>query len=1686
MSDDQATQLRRALAAIKELRARLESVERARTEPIAIVGLGCRFPGANSPEAFWELLQNGVDAITEVPADRWDVDALYDPDPTAPGKISTRWGGFLKDVDQFDPQFFGISPREAAYMDPQQRLLLEVAREALEDAGQTKEGLAGSRTGVFVGVHSHSFDYCLLQFADPAGMDAYTGTGTAHNVVSGRLSYLFDLQGPNVAVDTACSSSLVAVHLAVQSLRNGECNMALAGGVNLILSPEFTIAASRMHMLAPDGRCKAFDASADGFVRGEGCGAVVLKRLSDALADGDNVLAVIRGTATNQDGHTNGLTAPNGLSQRAVIRRALENAGVAASQISYVEAHGTGTPLGDPIEVEALAEVIGQPRPDGNVCVLGSVKTNVGHLEGAAGIAGLIKVVLALQNQAIPPHLHFKELNPHISLANTPFVIPVEGRAWPAGDQPRYAGLSSFGWSGTNAHVVVEEAPRSGDFSRQATTEVVTTSKPYLLPLSAHNPEALKTLARAYHQLLREAANNQLPITNNHSLHDICYTASLRRTHHEYRLAIAGRSRSELAGKLEAFLQDESRPGLSSGRKSSERQAGIVFAFPGQGSQWFGMAQGLLATEPVFREALERCEAAMRPLVDWSLTVELAANESQSRLKDIDVIQPTLFAIEVALAELWKSWGIKPDAVVGHSMGEVAAAHVAGALTLEDAARIICQRSKLLRRVSGKGAMAVVELSIEQARTALAGYEDRLSIAVSNSPRSTVLSGDPTALEEVLKALRVQNVFCRPVKVDVASHSPQMDPLRADLLKALEGLQPRPASTPIYSTVTDTASDGSTFDANYWTQNLRQPVLFSNAVRRLAKEGNTVFIEMSPHPILLSAIEGGGLGEVLTVASLRREEDEGAAMLGSVGALYAAGYAIDWRQLYPAGGRHVRLPRYPWQRKRFWVETARTGGAAGRALVMAGPGHPLIGQRLPDLAHLSNSHFWQNKLDGRFRKYLRDHELETGDSSLYAEMASTAATAVFDKRVCTVKEAIIHEPLSLLEKGEPETQLILTCEGDDAASFQIFSRDGEADPWKSCASGKISIWPFEPDWLYDLTWQARPRAVADKKFSGQGKWLILADRGSVGVALAKLLEAKGETCTLALSGETAVEQLLADSWRGIIYLGSLDVPPNSAMTSCEGALHLVQMLARREGAAKPRLWLITRGAQAVNSEPLALAQTPLWGLGRVIALEHPELWGGLIDLPSAATAGDATSLFDEIWESDGEDQVAFRDGVRYVARLMRSQEKPSETQPLTLRADATYLVTGGLGGVGLQVARWLVTNGARHLLLTGRTGLPERDEWGAIVPDSQFGRQIAAVRALEELGAMVTVAKADVADLGQMSALFERTAPPVRGVIHAAGVAATRPLVELNGESLRSILHPKVSGTWVLHQLTQATELDFFVMFSSGASVWGSQGLAHYAAANHFLDAMAHHRRALGLPALSVNWGWWAGDGMATDDLARFFTQVGLSAMQPEQAATAMGYLLETGAVQKVVAAIDWTTFKSIYEARRIRPLLEYIAIQTQETPETDKKKRRDTFTQRLQEAAPHERQELLLGYVREQVARVLGFNTSETLDVRQGFFKMGMDSIVTVQLRNRLETGLGCSLPPTVAFEYPTVEAMTNYLAEVLGLTSSATAERQAGPVAERGEGAKAKLDALSEDELIAMFDNELGAIDDLIKDAK
>jgi acyl transferase domain-containing protein/selenocysteine lyase/cysteine desulfurase len=906
---------KRALLAL-QLQSRTLLGKPSSQEPIAVLGVGCRFPGgAGSTESFWELLRKGKDAITEVPKDRWDAEAYYDPRPAIPGKTNTRWGGFLASMDLFDAAFFGISPREAMRMDPQQRLLLEVSWEALENAGQASDRLAGSTTGVFVGICTS--DYATLQqkAENAESIDAYYGTGSAFSFAAGRLSYCLGLQGPSLAVDTACSSSLVAVHLACQSLRTSECSLALAGGVNLVLVPEGAIYFSQLRTMAGDGRCKAFDAAADGYVRGEGCGVVVLKRLADAIADGDPILAVICGSAVNQDGRGAGLTVPRGAAQEAVIRQALACAGLGPEQISYVETHGTGTPLGDPIEAQALGAVLRTERLREHPLAVGSVKTNIGHLEAAAGVAGLIKVILALQHATLPPHLHFRHLNPHITWSDALVVIPTVSTPWECPGGRRFAGVSSFGFSGTNAHVILSEAPPRVE----ATAPRAEAGAVCLLPLSARTPGALRAVAEAYRNFL------QADGATRRSLRDVCYTAAVRRSHHEYRLAVEVGSREELLDRLEAFLRGEERPGLFSGHVLPSRHPRLAFVFSGAGPQREGMGRQLLEQYPVFYSALAKCEELLHRRADWSLLQEFTAEESTARRNEnqVEITQVMLFALQVAVAALWRSVGIEPDAVVGHSLGEVAAAHTAGALDLEDALEVVIQRSRVLQRIAGQGAMAAVDLSEAEARRSLAGYEGRLALAAVNGPRSSVLSGDAAALAEVLDRLQHQGVFCRLLQTaGVAGHSPQIRPLQRELVKALPRLRPRPAAVPMISTITGEAVEGCRLDAVYWGRNLAEPVLYAAAANWLAGAGYDIFLEIGPHPVLggdtIDCL--GQLGREGTIlASLCRGREERAVFLDSLGILYARGYPVDWGHLYP-GGRFIPLPNYPWQRERYWVE----------------------------------------------------------------------------------------------------------------------------------------------------------------------------------------------------------------------------------------------------------------------------------------------------------------------------------------------------------------------------------------------------------------------------------------------------------------------------------------------------------------------------------------------------------------------------------------------------------------------------------------------------------------------------------------------------------------------------------------------------------------------------------------------
>jgi acyl transferase domain-containing protein len=921
--------MQRAIVTIQKLRGKVEALERSRTEPIAIVGMGCRFPGgANTPEAFFRLLEEGVDAVTEVPPERW---RLEQESADSQGEDrALRWGAFLKDVDRFDATFFGISPREAESLDPQQRLLLEVSWEAFERAGQLPERLMGSKTGVFVGIWSLDYQQRVLALS-PDKLDAYCFTGNVLSTAAGRLAYTLGLQGPCMTVETACSSSLTAVHLACQSLRMGESSMALAGGVNLMLSPTTTKLLIKTQALSPDGRCKTFDARANGFVRGEGCGLLVLKRLSDAERDGDTILALVRGSAINQDGRSTGLTAPNVLSQQALLRQALENARLTPQDIGYLETHGTGTSLGDPIEAEAIKAVLGAPRDKGATCVLGAVKSNIGHLEGAAGVAGIIKVVLALQNEKIPGNLHFRSLNPRIDLNGTSLEIAQAPKAWVPGIRPRFAGVSAFGISGTNAHVIVEEAPRN--LEEALGEEEVSTC---LLPISAKTPQAVHDHVRAYRELL---GSEQSP-----RLVDIVYTASSRRAHYVHRLSVVGRTKEEMAAQLDAYLQGNTPSEVAQGQSTPAR-AKVVFVFSGQGSQWLGMGRDLYQADASFRSVIDTCDNLMTSRLGWSILDELEATEGVSRITETHVAQPLLFALQVALVEMLRAWGISPDAMIGHSVGEIAAAHTAGILSLDEAIRLVSLRGRIMQKTTGTGKMVSIAILPEDAENAIAGYQDRVSIAAINDPGSVVLSGQPAAIDEVVARFEKKGVVCRALGINYAFHSHQMEATERELVERLVRVDTRRATLAMYSTVLADCVDGKELDVRYWGRNVRSTVDFAGAVSAAIRDGYQLFLEIGPHPDLVTSIQkclAAKNAEGFVVGTLQKKQEDRRAMLMAVGALYTRGCAIEWSRVVPTGGRCVPLPTYPWQRERYWLELSENTVSASKsslasAAVSTGP-----------------------------------------------------------------------------------------------------------------------------------------------------------------------------------------------------------------------------------------------------------------------------------------------------------------------------------------------------------------------------------------------------------------------------------------------------------------------------------------------------------------------------------------------------------------------------------------------------------------------------------------------------------------------------------------------------------------------------------------------------------------------------
>ncbi|WPB81668.1 type I polyketide synthase [Archangium violaceum] len=1760
-------------------------------EPIAVVGMSCRLPGGGErPETFWEFLKEGKDATREVPPERWNIDEFYDPTPGVPGKMYTRRGAFIENVDLFEPGFFGIPPRDAKDMDPQQRLLLEGCWQALERAGIPPAGLVGSRTGIFLGMMHN--DYNLLGIG--AGVEMQSASLNYPSMAAGRISHTLGFQGPALTVDTACSSSAVAVHLACQSLRNDESDLALACGVNLSLSPITVMSECQNRMLAADGRCKTFDASADGFARGEGCGVVVLKRLSDALARGDSILGLIRGSALTHDGRSSGLMVPNGRSQERVIRMAMEGCGVEPGQVGYIEAHGTGTFLGDPIEMEALRAVFGRKSAREEPLFVGSVKTNIGHLEAAAGIAGLIKVILSLQNEAIPAHLNFVRPNPNIRWDELPVTIPTATRPWPRGERRRIAGLSSFGFSGTNVHMVLEEAPLL------ARTPVEKERPVHVLTMSAKTEAALDALVEEHEHALPDDV----------ALGDWCYTSNVGRSHFEHRAAVSGATAAELRAGLARLSAEKIRP-VREARRGTESPR-PVFLFTGQGSLHPGVGRELYETQPVFRTALQRCSKVLEGLLEHPLEAILFGETSATLLEDTRHAQPALVALEYALSELWASWGVVPEVLIGHSLGEYTAAVVAGVFGIEEALRLVVERARLAGTAPGEGAMLAIAADLESVTQAIAPYPGLVSFAAINGPEDMVISGDKSAIVKIAGEFERRGIHRKLLRIPHGYHSPLMEPVLGSLAEAFRGVKFSAPRIPLASTLEGRFVVDEITRPEYWCRHLREPVLFAKGLSLLRERGYRMFLEVGPAPVL------AGIGrrvfpeadELCWLPSLRPAEGETAQMLSSLRELYVRGCEIDWAAFdVPFERRPLTLPTYPFQRERYWLDA---GDGDSRQYMAErehsrGDVHPLSGAPLA-LAGAKEVRF-AARLSAREPSFIGEHRV-LGTTLLpaacYVEMALSAAHHADPReRPIELKAIELERPLAFKEAVKCDVQTVLTPE-EGSTRFEIYSQGTGADrSWVRLSHGRVaeglgrgervnlakelfprfsqprpaasfyemmerggleygpsfqgidelrfekngclahvrlpdshilglgsywlhplildacfqavaavfmeevsalgenrqripvgierlrwfkkpgsSVWvhargdgrsaassevlstslriydedgepvaeveglllkqfdrsavmaSFSDSWrelLFELVWreQRAPRE-REQALSQPGRWLLLADLGGVGTQLKERVLQHSGTCVMVTQGAGyervepghyrvdptdaasfdrllrevseggAAPTVVACLWgldeRGATELSTEGLAGATARTTA-GVLHLTQAMARATWAQWPVLWLATRGAVATAPADAVegLAQVPIWGLGRVAALEHPELGCRLVDLDASEDA--SARLFQLIVQPPEENMMALRGGRLLGARLARPGKTSSRATPVRILADGTYLITGGMGALGLATAEWLVRSGARHLVLTGR-GEPGEEAK-------------ATISALTASGCQVTVARADVSrpeDVQRLVDAISARGPRLRGIFHSAGVLDDGVMLLQDRERFSRVFAPKALGAWNLHLATAQLPLDLFVMYSSAASLVGVAGQANYVAANGFLDALAHHRSRRGLPALSINWGRWSGAGMASKSSPKGGGAASdASSIPPQQALQILEELLARDVSQMGVVPFDASAAGATSSPGH-GPLFSGLM------PEQSRSvgaSRMHELLDALKRADSTRRRELLSRYVQGRLAPLLGFAPDhEVLQKQISLNEMGLDSLRAVELKNRIGRELGVDLP--------------------------------------------------------------------------
>jgi len=1822
------------------------SIQQAKTpplaEPLAIVGMSCRFPKANNSQEFWELLARGENAIGPIPEGRWDMSKYYDPDPDAPGKMYVTQGGFIDQIDQFDADFFGISPREASYLDPQQRLLLEQSWLALEDAGIDLPELKNCVTSVFVGISGSDYAQQLLH-QNQSQINAYIGTGNSASTASGRLSYFLGLEGTTASIDTACSSSLSALHFAAENLNQKESDIAIVAGVNIILSPEITINCCKAHMLAPDGQCKTFDDSADGYVRSEGCGVIILKRLSDALAAGDTIHAVIRGTAINHDGHTSGLTVPNGFKQQMVIRHALDNAGLKPSDIDYVEVHGTGTPLGDPIEVRALTEVFKESHNKQSPLQIGSVKTNIGHLEAASGMAGLIKVILGLKYQQIPAHLNCKNPNHHLDWATLPISITTATQEWVSTRGKRRAGVSSFGFSGTNAHVIVEEAPT---ISSQAHSEYPHKA-PQVVVLSARNDQALKELTQSYESLLQKQLDNWL---------DIDYATQTRRHHFEHRLAFISENAGHAQRVLHEFIATGSSPDLFLGKKNSTASPTIAMLFTGQGSQYLGMGHALYENEPVFKSIIDRCDVIFQRIHKGAPTLTEALYGDQTQLiNQTAYTQPALFATEMALYCMWSSWGIHPHALLGHSVGEYAAACAARIFNIEDGMTLVTHRGRLMQALPATGKMAVVLANKDMVETLVAPYAATVSVAAYNGMSNTVISGLDADVDHICALAQRGGIATKPLTVSHAFHSPLMRTMVDEFKAIAASINYHKAQYILISNLTGEPIKSMSKQQwiDYWSEHVLAPVQFHQGMQALQQQGCTTFLEIGPAPVLTAmgkhCIEVDSEKQTWLTSLKPKAEDE-QTILTTLAQLYTMGVDVDWKRVNPyRPSKHIALPAYPFQRQRYWFEQSAVHPATHANLAQAYPNanqHPLLGQRLLLLG--SKEIRYQHILHQDQPAYLKDQtsyqQQIVPESAILSMVWEAARRLPLNQENVFLHNIALVEPLLLPEAGRliqliiyplqnsgypfsvvsmPANQLnespqgselgIVCATGDiiesstqsnarsqqlvnlqafqqdahqpvtiagfyqemrrrgidqsadsafkvvrdlwvqadttvlgrlaltekmqsEAEQYQIhptlldgalqtllvllsnkhtndvlrpvafknmwFSQSLDHELWTLARNfslkqnevhvdmqfldkegrliGEISELklhlvssvhlakdrlPIVRDWLYQIAWQRQEmlNAVVDStNKQSTDYWLVLSSKDTSEVQ--RQFELANQRCiaqrikpTVAGNFDSAqpsaysmFETLFNSAdphalCKGILYLADLEVNPADLRGEnfqaiqqdiCSDVLALVQTITRHSRFNHAPLMLITRGSQSLTEqESPNLTYTTLWGLSGVIANEYPELRCTRLDL-DPDQPGSYADLIHELHvfttnKVPYENQIAYRKDERYLARLQHIEPSQQIEQPQPIVNDtSTYLITGGLGALGLVIAEWFIQQGAQHLLLTSRHEPSEH-----------------ALRTIERLnrnGAQIQCVLADVArtdDVRRIVSVIEQSMPPLKGIIHAAGVLKDGLLDQQQRNYFDEVMAPKVAGAWNIHQATQHMSLDFFIHFSSIATVFGATGQGNYAAANAFLDGLSHYRRSRGLTCQSINWGPWAENGMANNLQARF-RQLGMIALSNREGLEALESIMRSKSTQTSVMPINWDVFYEAVNGDTVPLMLRDIWRNGQVASQVSKPVQERDFLQQLGTAPIQQRDSLMIAQIAVQFAKVVGLN-SKDIEVQKQFSQFGLDSLMVLELRNRLNKALNCSIPMSAFLDYPTVEQLAKFMLELMGISKDPTEDQ-------------------------------------------